>query len=68
MIKRLCDRCRKEIYEFPMQVACFPIVKVFVVPDEASYYSCGKQPFDLCPTCQRKVYEFICNQNEAEKG
>ena len=67
MIKRLCDKCRKEIYEFPIQAACFPIVKVFVVPDAASC-SYGKHTFDLCPTCQRKVYEFICNQNEAEKG
>ncbi len=67
MIKRLCDKCREEICEFPIQAACFPIVKVFVVPDAASYYSSRKQPFDLCPTCQRKVYEFICNQKEENK-
>ena len=56
----ICDKCKKQYGTFPEQAVRFPIVKVNVTQ---SYVACK---VDLCPDCQKAVYEFIFGKEEEE--
>lgn len=57
MIKEFCDRCGKEIIDFPGKAMKLPFLKV-------SSYSLGAfglncKDIHLCDKCNEKVMEFI---------
>lgn len=53
----ICDKCKKQYGTFHEQAVRFPIVEVNVIRESAVYFQDKK--VDLCPDCQKAVYEFI---------
>lgn len=56
---RICDKCHKQYSTFPEQAVRFPIVEVNATQRYASFVK-----VDLCPDCQKAVYEFIFGKEE----
>lgn len=62
---RICDKCNKQFDTFPEQAVRLPIVKVDVTRDYAAYIRYDEfAKVDLCPDCQKAVYEFIFGKEE----
>lgn len=63
---RICDKCKIQFVEFPMQAVRFPVVEVRANPCYANdIYNNGKwNNVDLCPNCQHDVYDFIFKEGK----
>lgn len=67
MTRRYCDRCKKEIFRYGWAQATFPTV-VMTVLDTLQFVP-GEKPgraVDLCPDCQKKVYDFVFGEESKE--
>lgn len=58
MVKRYCDKCKREL---PLMVGIGGMVLTVTVKDILTPKS-----VDLCPDCQREVYNFVFGEESKE--
>lgn len=59
MVKRLCDKCGKEIYRNPYSQIVYPYYEITV-----HYALFNSSNFDLCDDCQKKLLDWFQSKED----